>query len=179
MPFTYSEFPGGRPADPDLSTDSNRFMDLPVTPLYPFGHGLTYSTFRYGPLELDSETVSADGQVRASFDLTNAGDRPAEEVVQLYMRDPVATRARPRLELRGFARVALAPGETRRVTFELEPAQFALFERPGEWRVEPGTIELHVGASSADLRQSARLTVEDGAVTARPASAIETGVTVQ
>lgn len=123
--------------------------------------------------------MSADGQVRASFDLTNAGDRPAEEVVQLYMRDPVATRARPRLELRGFARVALAPGETRRVTFELEPAQFALFERPGEWRVEPGTIELHVGASSADLRQSARLTVEDGAVTARPASAIETGVTVQ
>ncbi|OLF81111.1 beta-glucosidase [Maricaulis sp. W15] len=178
-PFTYSEYPGGRPADPDLSNDSNRFHDLPITPLYSFGHGLSYAAFEYGELQLDRTAVAPGETARLTLAVTNTGDRAGDEVVQLYMRDPVASVARPRLELRGFARVALEAGETRSVTFALEPAQFAIFQSPGVWRIEAGDIELSVGASSADLRQSARLTITGDGVSDRPATAIATGVEVE
>ncbi len=177
-PFTYSEHPGGRPADPDLSRDSNRFHDLPITPLYAFGHGLSYSEFAYGPIRLDAAEVAPGEVVRVTVPVTNIGDRAADEVVQLYMRDPVAAVARPRLELRGFARIELDAGETRSVTFILDPAQFAVFQAPGDWLIEAGEIDLHVGASSADLRQSAVVTVTEAARSGRPAAAIATRVEV-
>ncbi|WP_291845130.1 glycoside hydrolase family 3 N-terminal domain-containing protein [Maricaulis sp.] len=177
-PFTYSEYPGGRPADPDLSRDSNRFHDLPITPLYAFGHGLSYASFEYGAIELDRPEVAPGETVRLSVPVTNTGSRTADEVVQLYMRDPVASVARPRIELRGFVRVELAAGETRTVTFELDPAQFAIFEAPGVWRIEAGAIDLSVGASSADLRQSARLMISGVGISDRPAAAIATRIEV-
>jgi len=171
-PFTYSEYPGGRPADPDLSRDTNRYMDQPITPLYAFGHGLSYSTFEYG--ELDAAVV--DDEIRLSVEISNTGDRQADEVVQLYMRDPVASVARPRIELRGFERVSLAPGESVTVRFTLAPAQAAVFQAPGVWRVEPGQLVFHVGASSLDLKSSADVRIETGFDTDQPAAAIATRV---
>lgn len=174
-PLTYSESPAGRPAHPDLDRDTNRYMDQPITPLYAFGHGLSYTTFEYGDLIAQSDGST----ITLSVDVTNSGTRRADEVVQLYMRDPVASVARPRLELRGFARVPLEPGETRTIQFTLEAAQSALFERPGVWRVEAGALDFHVGASADDLRAHARVAVNGDQISSRPAASIATQVEVE
>lgn len=174
-PFTYSEYPGGRPADPDISRDTNRYMDQPITPLFPFGHGLSYSQFDYSELEAALE----GDEIRLSLAITNTGDRAADEVVQLYMRDPVATVARPRVELRGFARISLNAGETRQVSFTLGTDQAGVFQAPGEWTVEPGHLIFHVGASSADIRASAEVEIVQAGLSSRPASAIATRVEVE
>lgn len=178
VPFTYSEHPAGRPADPDPSRDTNRYMDQPITPLFPFGHGLAYAGFEYGELTASAQTMAADGSVTLSVPVTNRSQRTADEVVQLYMRDPVASVARPRLELRGFRRIALDPGETRIVRFNVAAAQTAIFRAPGVWQVEPGRIDFHAGASSADLRSHVSIEISDAARTAVPAAAIATGAIV-
>ncbi|MEO1658175.1 MAG: glycoside hydrolase family 3 N-terminal domain-containing protein [Pseudomonadota bacterium] len=179
VPWSYAEFPSGRPADPDLSRDTNRYIDLPITPQYAFGHGLSYTTFAYRDVRASSETMPADGSVTISVTVTNTGSRAGDEVVQLYARDPLATVARPRLELRGFKRISLEPGEERTVSFEVAAAQLAIFDAPGRWLVEQGDLIFHVGASSADLKGSVAVRVEGQAVSTRPAAAIETQVTVR
>lgn len=172
VPFTYDHLPSGRPADPDLAKDTARYMDLPITPLYAFGHGLSYTGFEYGDLSLDRRTVVAEGgSVRVTVPVTNSGARAGEEVVQLYMRDPVASVSRPVKQLRGFRRVALRPGETRRVTFTLSAAHFALWGLDRGWTIEPGTIELMAGGASDRIEARATLAVEGSAAgTASPAS---------
>ena len=174
VPLTYSEYPAGRPADPDPARDTNRYMDLPITPLFAFGHGLGYAQFDYGALEVDRTDLAADGTVTLSVAVTNTSDRAADEVVQLYMRDPVARVARPRLELRGFERLTLAPGETRTVRFVVSAAQAAIYRSPGQWQVEAGRLDFHVGPASDDLRAHASVTVTTPGETAIPASAIAT-----
>ena len=174
VPHTYSEYPGGRPANPDLAIDSNRYRDIPITPLFPFGHGLSYSDFDYSDLTTDTPSVSPDGDIRLTVSVTNTGNRAADEVVQLYMRDPVATIARPKLELRGFERIALAAGETKTITFTLTPGQAAIY-RPGKgWNIEPGQLDFMIGASAADIRGKVSVTIEHGAPSNAPASAIAT-----
>ena len=176
VPYTYSEYPSGRPADPDLSKDSNRYHDLPVTPLFSFGHGLSYSEFDYGPLTAANETVGAVELITLSVDVTNSGDIEADEVVQLYMRDPVASIARPIKELRGFRRVSLKAGETKTLTFTVDPAQTAIWHKDGGWIIEPGEIRFMVGASSDDIRDTVTVTITDGKTGSAPAAAIETKV---
>lgn len=178
-PIVYSELPSGRPADPDLEKDTNRYMDLPITPLYPFGHGLTYSGFAYGNLTTSSGRVSARDKFTLSVPVTNTGPVDAEEVIQLYMRDPIASVSRPKLELRGFARVAIPVGETRTVTFNVSPLQAAIYDTEGDWLVETGKLEFFVGASSADLRSQVSIEVESSTTSAVPAPAIETHVNVK
>lgn len=175
VPYSYSEFPSGRPADPDIERDTNRYQDQPITPLFPFGHGLSYSDFSYGELVAQSDAAG----IRLSVDVTNTGDREADEIVQLYMRDPVAFVARPQLELRGYQRISLMPGERRTAHFHLTPAQSAIFERPGNWRIEAGELRFHVGSSSADLRSSVSVQVESGGTSDVPATAIETRTEVE
>lgn len=174
-PFTYSEYPGGRPADPDLDRDTNRYMDQPITPLYPFGHGLSYSSFAYENMQAEAE----DGVIRVSLAVRNTGDRAADEVVQLYMRDPVASVARPRLELRGFERLHLQPGATARIQFELRPEQAAVFQLPGIWAVETGRLVFYAGASSQDLRVSAEIEWDEAFVSHQPAAALASRVEVE
>ncbi len=128
------------------------YSDLKVAPLYPFGHGLSYARFEYGALAVEPSEVSAYERVRASVEVANTGERGADEVVQLYLRDPVASVTRPVRQLAGFLRVPLAPGERRRVVFELDPTQLALYDGALRLVVEPGAVEVAVGASSADLR---------------------------
>jgi beta-glucosidase len=140
--------------------------------LWAFGHGLSYTTFDYGPLTLDHTSIPAEGgTVTVSVPVTNTGPRAGDEVVQLYMRDPVASVSRPIEQLRGFRRVALQPGETRIVRFTLSAAHFALWGQQGGWTIEPGTIELMAGGASDAIRSRATLTVEGQANgSASPAS---------
>jgi beta-glucosidase len=135
------------------------YQDGSNLPLWPFGHGLSYTTFELSSLRLDAAEVTADGAVEVSVSVRNIGDRAGDEVVQLYARDEEASLTRPVKELRGFARVSLAPGERRRVTFTLDAEQLAFVDVPGRWVVEPGTFRLMVGTSSADLPLQASLTV--------------------
>ena len=128
-------------------------------PLWPFGHGQSYTTFRYEPIKLQPARIAPDGQTTVSVNVTNTGKRAGDEVVQLYIHDVVATVTRPVKELRGFARIHLAPGESKRVDFKLGPEELAIFDRTMRRVVEPGTFDILVGASSADIRQRASLEV--------------------
>lgn len=129
-------------------------------PLYPFGFGLSYTTFSFENLRLSAEEIDADGSVTVMVDVTNTGDRAGDEVVQLYIRDDVSSVTRPVKELKGFERITLAPGETRTVSLPLTPEHLALFNRSMERVVEPGTFTVMVGPSSVDL-QSVSLQVRD------------------
>jgi beta-glucosidase len=169
-PMSYAHRPTGRPADPDLKVDSARYHDVAIGPLFPFGHGLSYTRFDYSAL-------SIEGTARIGVTVTNAGPVAGEEVVQLYVRDPVASVERPVRELRGFARIALAPGHSRRVTFTLTPEQFA-FWQDGGWVIEPGRIEVMVGASSDDIRATGAFEIRARGTGTAPAAAIETRVEI-
>ena len=176
-PGFYAHLPTGRPADPDLSKDSARYHDVAVGPLYPFGHGLSYASFAYGDLAFDRSTVAPDGAVTVSLSVTNTGQVAADEVVQLYVRDPVALVARPVKELRGFARVPLKPGETRRISFRLAAAQLAFWDA-GRWRVQAGRIEVMVGASSDDIRLRGAFTIAADGWGSEPPASLLTAVSV-
>jgi len=128
-----------------------------TAPLFAFGHGLSYTTFDYGEL-------TADGR-GASVAVTNTGDRAGVEVVQLYVRDVDASVPRPAKELKGFAKVRLAPGESTTVRIDFDDRTFAFWDvdraggAQGNWKVEPGEFEVMVGASSADIRSRATITI--------------------
>jgi beta-glucosidase len=152
VPVSYRHHPsGGR------SNWKGDYVDGPTAPLWPFGFGRSYTTFELSNLRLDREQLRTDGgEVVVTADVTNTGDRPGDEVVQLYVRDPEATVARPVLELRGFCRVGLAPGERRSVSFRLAAEQFAYIGADYRRVVEPGFIRVFVGSSSADLPLTAQ-----------------------
>ncbi|MEA1941173.1 MAG: glycoside hydrolase family 3 N-terminal domain-containing protein [Pseudomonadota bacterium] len=130
-------------------------------PLYPFGYGLSYTTFDISAPRLVDDTIAVGETATVEVDITNTGDVAGDDVVQLYVRDDHAMVTRPVLELKGFERVTLEPGETRTVTFELPPRAFALWNLDMEREVEPGTFTISAGHSSTDL-QSTTLTVTDG-----------------
>ncbi len=138
--------------------------------LYPFGHGLSYTTFEYSDLSVTPKQAAAGGSFIASVDVTNSGARAGEDVVQLYLRDDFTSVVTFDQELRGFERVSLAPGETKRVRFELKPEHLMLYNRDGRWATEPGRFTVSVGASSTDPRQQATFVVTrpDGTVPAEP-----------
>jgi beta-glucosidase len=178
VPLFYSTRSTGRPADPDLTKDSTRYIDEPIPPLFAFGHGLSYSSFSYSDVKQNKASVAPGDQIEVSVVVENSGNMEADEVVQLYIRDPIATIARPVLELRGFQRISLAPGKKKRVTFSLSPQQFAFFDARGRWTVEPGRIDFMIGSSSADLRARGAFEIERAGQGSAPAAAIATSVTV-
>lgn len=150
LPLVYNHLPTGRGDDYD---------DLTGLPQFPFGFGLTYTRFAYDELFLPEQEVDAGRPFQVRCTITNTGPRAGEEVVQLYLRDPVASVVRPVLQLAGFQRIALAPGESRLVWFQVEPEQLAL---PGDDLrpvLEPGRLEILVGASSRDLRLQGAVTL--------------------
>jgi len=179
VPFYYAAYPTGRPPDPDLAKDTARYMDQPITPLFAFGHGLSYTRFEYSDFALDRERVAADETLQVSVTVRNVGEMTGDEVVQLYVRDPVASVARPVRELRGFKRVTLSPGEAVRVSFRLSPRQLALYGLDERWRVEAGRIEVMIGASSADIRAQGAFEIVNTAETDVPATALATEVSVE
>jgi beta-glucosidase len=178
VPGYYSQNATGRPADPDLTKDTVRYHDLPITPLYPFGHGLSYTEFKYSDLAQSAAAIGPGERIDISITIENAGPVAGDEVVQLYVRDPVATIARPVLELRGFKRVELAVGAKKRVTFSLTPEQFAYFNARGQWQVEAGRIDFWVGASSTDVRGNGSFEISKTHNASAPATALPTRTTV-
>ena len=124
-----------------------------IAPLFPFGHGLSYTTFAYDNLRLSAGTLTPSETLTVTVDVTNTGTRAGQEVVQLYVRDPRSTLARPEKELKGFAKVALSPGETRAVSLTLDMRALAYYDDArAAWVAEAGEFEALVGASSADIR---------------------------
>lgn len=161
IPLYYNHLNTGRPrSDGPAVFEKYRsnYLDSPVTPLFPFGYGLSYTTFAYGPMELSSAAMAPDGSVVVSVPVTNTGSRAAAEVVQLYVRDLVASMSRPVKELKHFERVELQPGETKTVSFTITPADLSFYNSNLEFVLEPGEFDIMVGPSSAEV-QTARLTV--------------------
>jgi beta-glucosidase len=149
VPIYYNHEPTGRPCDVTQKYVS-RYRDLAsCAPQYEFGYGLSYTTFSVTNLRVDRSTVSRSGAVRASVDVTNTGSRAGDEVVQLYLHDPVASISQPVRRLRGFERVTLAPGAKRTLTFTLDRDDFGFYDNRGRFVVEPGRIDLFAGSSSA------------------------------
>ncbi len=149
VPIYYNHEPTGRPCNPDVKWNS-RYRDIDsCSPLYEFGYGLSYTTFSVTNLRLSSDRVAGNGNLRASVDVTNTGARAGDEVVQLYLHDPVASISQPVRRLRGFERVTLAPGEKRTVTFTVDRDDFGFYDNRGKFVVEPGRIDLYAGDSSA------------------------------
>jgi len=120
--------------------------------LWPFGHGLSYTTFAYGMPRVDSTRISAKGHVTLTVDVKNTGTRAGDEVVQLYVRDRVSQVSRPVQELRGFQRISLAAGETHTVRFDVGPQTLGYYGPAMKWVIEPGTFDLMVGGTSANVR---------------------------
>ena len=132
------------------------YIDSPTTPLFPFGHGLSYTAFAYSDLAVRATTTAEP--VEVSITVRNTGGRAGDEVVQLYCRDVVASVARPNQMLVGFARVSLAPGQARRLRFTVHPSRLAFYDPQMRFVTEPGAFTFGVGASSSDIR--AEQTVE-------------------
>ena len=127
------------------------YVDLPHTPRYYFGQGLSYTTFAYRDLQIEGEG-GPETPVRVSCRIANTGTVKGTEVAQLYLKDPLASMARPVMELQGFARVPLEPGEEREVIFTVYPGQMAFLDEDDNWKIEKGTIQVGIGAASNDLR---------------------------
>jgi beta-glucosidase len=183
VPIYYNHKHGGKPPTPQTTVliddipvrapqtsvgNTSYHLDAGYLPLFPFGHGLSYTTFGYSNLRLDRTELPAGEALLASVEVANTGEAVAEEVVQLYLRDPVASVTRPVRELKGFRRVRLAPGEAATVSFRLHSDDLAFAGRDGTAVVEPGEFHLWIGGSSeAGLRVAFRL-VDHGTGGATP-----------
>jgi len=146
IPLYYNHKNTGRPTGSDKYT--SKYIDLPVTPLFPFGHGLSYTTFGYSDLRLSTPSITPAGTLRVSVTVTNTGTREGAEVVQLYVHDEVASVTRPVRALAGFRRISLKPGEARTVDFRLTSKELGLYNRNMKFVVEPGKFRVFVGGSS-------------------------------
>ncbi|MEM2092477.1 MAG: fibronectin type III-like domain-contianing protein, partial [Candidatus Bathyarchaeia archaeon] len=160
VPIYYNHKNTGRPPLPDVKWTS-KYLDIPYTPLFPFGHGLSYTRFEYSGLEISPVEVGANDTVKVRFRGRNVGDREGDEVAQLYIRDPVASVTRPVKELKGFKRVTLKPGEEKTIEFTLMLEDLSFLNSEMKRVVEPGEFRVMVGSSSEDIRLTGSFTVKD------------------
>ncbi len=150
LPLTYNHKPTGRGDD---------YLDLTGQPLFPFGFGLSYTTFEYSTLRMEPAEITASDTIAVFLRVKNSGARAGDEVVQLYVRDLLTSVARPLIELKGFARVALAPGEEKEIVFRLSREHLKMLDRDMKWVVEPGRFRVMIGGSSKDIRLRGEFTV--------------------
>jgi len=165
LPITFPRSAGHLPQFYNHKAAASRgYLHDDISPLYPFGHGLSYTEFSYSDLQIDTPRVAAGGEAKVRLRIKNSGTRAGTEVVQLYVQDPVASITRPVQQLASFARVSLKPGQTAQLQFKVPVNQLAFLDSQMRWVVEPGEIRLMIGSSSADIRLRGALTIE-GAVT--------------
>lgn len=153
IPLYYNHKSTGRPL---LESDkyTSRYLDAPNTPLYPFGYGLSYTTFSYGVPKVSSSTITKDQSITVTVEVKNTGTRTGDEVVQLYLRDDVASVTRPVKELKGFQRITLAAGEQKSVTFTLTPDALSFYDLSMKKIVEPGTFTVFTGGNSEECTET-------------------------
>jgi beta-glucosidase len=163
VPIFYNHKPTGRPCDVGSKYNSRHRDILSCGPLYEFGHGLSYTTFRISGVRLSATAMDArHGSVEVSATVTNTGSRAGDEVAQLYIQDPVASISQPVRRLRGFERVTLEPGQAKRVTWTLDRDDVGFYDNRGRFVVENGRIHVYVGASSSQSDNKATFTVTGG-----------------
>lgn len=148
IPIYYNHLPTGRPKMDEKEEYVSKYIDSPNTPLYPFGYGLSYTTFQLSNLQINSPRITRTGEVKISVDVQNTGRRDGAEVVQLYVRDMVASLSRPVRELKGFQRIMLRAGEKRRVEMTLKAKDLGFYNLQNQYVVEPGDFKVWVGQSS-------------------------------
>jgi beta-glucosidase len=154
VPIYYDHKNTGRPP---VATEkyTSKYWDIPFTPLYPFGFGLSYTTFTIGAPRLSATTIGAADSLRVAVDVANTGSRAGDEVVQLYVRDDVGSVTRPVMQLRRFQRITLAPGERRTINFTLSVKDLAFYDLGMRRVAEPGTFHVFVGPNSRDVQSAA------------------------
>ena len=148
VPIYYNNYNTGRPVNSDKNVFWSHYTDVEKTPLFPFGFGLSYTTFDYKNLKINKASLAKGEPVVVSVDITNSGNYDGKEVVQLYIQDVAASLARPVKELKGFELIALKKGETKTVTFTLTEKELGFYDNAGKYLVEAGTFKLMVGGSS-------------------------------
>lgn len=146
-PLYYNHLSTGRPPN-EKDRYTSKYIDVPWTPLFPFGHGLSYTQFKLSNLHVSAANIAPSDQVVVSADVENVGNRTGDEVLQLYVQDVVASVTRPVQELKGFERVTLTAGERRRVLFTVKPEHLGFFDRQMKWMIEPGEFRVRVSNSS-------------------------------
>ncbi|WP_287817181.1 beta-glucosidase BglX [Bacteroides sp.] len=154
IPLYYNHLNTGRPLEAGkwFSKFRSNYLDIDNDPLYPFGYGLSYTTFRYGDLQLSNNSMNERGKITASVTVTNTGNYDADEIVQMYIRDMVGSVARPVKELKGFERIHLKKGESRTVSFDITAEQLKFYNSALNWVCEPGEFEVMVGGNSRDVQ---------------------------
>lgn len=154
IPLYYNHLNTGRPLEAGkwFSKFRSNYLDIDNDPLYPFGYGLSYTTFRYGDLQLSNNSMNEKGKITASVTVTNTGNYDADEIVQMYIRDIVGSVARPVKELKGFERIHLKKGESRTVSFDITAEQLKFYNSTLNWACEPGEFEVMVGGNSRDVQ---------------------------
>jgi beta-glucosidase len=154
LPITFPRVTGQVPCfyHKPLLTAGTSYIGIGNSPLFPFGHGLSYTTFDYSALEISSEKIGSSESINVSMTITNSGKVKGDEVVQLYIKDIVGSVVRPEKLLRRFQRISLNPGESKSLKFTINPEDFSMWNRNMKWVVEPGKFEIQLGSSSADIR---------------------------
>ncbi|MEK6280999.1 MAG: glycoside hydrolase family 3 N-terminal domain-containing protein [Acidobacteriota bacterium] len=152
IPIYYNHMNTGRPPDAKNKYTS-KYLDVPWTPLFPFGFGLSYTQFKITNLNLSAERIAANGQLTVTVDIDNVGQRAGDEIVQLYIRDVAASMTRPVKELKGFQRVTLQPGQRTQVRFQLTREHLGFYNRQMNFVVEPGEFKVMVGSNSEELNE--------------------------
>jgi beta-glucosidase len=154
IPVYFNAFNTGRPipegTDPSWKS---RYRDIPNRPLYPFGYGLSYTTFTYGGFTMDKNTAGKNESIQLSVTATNSGSVAGEEIVRLYIRDVAASIVRPVKELKNFQKIALKPGERSTVKFILLPKDLSYYDVTGTPVLEPGLFKIIVGGNSRDVME--------------------------
>ena len=153
IPIYYNYVNTGRP----ITTEKNvvyksAYIDAPSTPRYAFGYGLSYTSFSYNDLKISQQQMSSNDSLTVSFTLTNTGKRSGEEVVQLYIRDVVASVVRPLKELKGFNKVKLEAGESKKISFTINKETLSFYNQQLKWGTEAGSFQVMIGAASNDIK---------------------------
>jgi beta-glucosidase len=148
----YNHFNTGRPGPTDEAGNwFSRYRDIPNAPLYPFGYGLSYTTFAYSNLQLGQPVINRSQSLKVTVTVANTGKVDGEEVVQLYIRDIAASIIRPVKELKGFQKIMLKAGESREVSFTLTGKDLSFYDANGNTVLEPGKFTVFVGGNSKDV----------------------------